>query len=363
MDAIQAMHERRSIRAYQSRQVPRELVEELLWAAVQAPIPPVSGNEPWRIVVLQGAELLERLGERARQYAFEHQPPGRPWEWTTRPGFKVFWGAPMLVLLCARATSPEAAFDCCRAGQNLVIAAHARGIGSCWVGAPMPWLSDAAVQRELGIPDGFVPSVAIVLGYPAEHPVGNPKPRPGIHWVPGEPTQEVPSGSTEAPIELVEYDAAWPQRFESERALLEQALRPWIAGPIEHIGSTAVPGLAAKPIIDIMVPVESLSHADALIEAAQRIGYAYFPYKPQEMHWFCKPSPAHRTHHLHVVVFGGRVWRERLALRDALREDEALAGEYARLKRELAVRHRLDREAYTQAKEPFIRAVVARRRV
>jgi GrpB-like predicted nucleotidyltransferase (UPF0157 family) len=77
------------------------------------------------------------------------------------------------------------------------------------------------------------------------------------------------------------------------------------------------------------------------------------------MHWFCKPSPAQRTHHLHAVVHGGPVWRERLAFRDALRSDPALAAAYAELKRRLAVEHRMDREAYTQGKAPFIRAVSA----
>lgn len=176
------MHSRRSIRAYEERPVERGVLEEILWAAVQAPIPPVSGNEPWHIHVVQGRGRLEDYGARAKRYAFEHQPKEQPWEWTTRSGFKVFWGAPTLVLLCARSDNPEAPFDCCRAGQNLVIAAHARGLGSCWVGAPLPWLADADVQLELGISPGFAPVVAIVLGYPAEQPAGNPKPRPVIRW-------------------------------------------------------------------------------------------------------------------------------------------------------------------------------------
>ena len=184
MDALEAMHSRRSIRAYAPRPVPHDLLEEILWAAVQAPIPPVSGNEPWAIVILEGHERLEDLGDRAKQYAFEHQPTEHAWEWTTRPGFKVFWGAPTLVLLCARRGNPEAVFDCVRAGQNLVIAAHVRGLGSCWVGAPMPWLSQPEAQKEVGVPSGFEPAVAIVLGYAAEQPKGNPKSKPTIHWAP-----------------------------------------------------------------------------------------------------------------------------------------------------------------------------------
>jgi GrpB-like predicted nucleotidyltransferase (UPF0157 family) len=166
----------------------------------------------------------------------------------------------------------------------------------------------------------------------------------------------------DAAIELVPYDPRWPERFEIERGLLAEALRPWLTGAIEHIGSTAVPGLAAKPVIDMMAPVASLAGSMGVIDALRPLAYLHHPYKPQEMHWFCKPSPAYRTHHLHVVEHGGTAWRQRMALRDALRQDAALAAEYAQLKRALADQHPLDREAYTQAKAPFIVSVLARDR-
>jgi GrpB-like predicted nucleotidyltransferase (UPF0157 family) len=164
----------------------------------------------------------------------------------------------------------------------------------------------------------------------------------------------------EAPIELLGYDPSWPLKFEQERALLARALAPWLAGGIEHIGSTAVPGLVAKPVIDIMAPVHSLEASRDVIEAATPIGYAYYPYKPEAMHWFCKPSPAHRSHHLHLVPAGGTLWRQRIAFRDALRASPALAAEYAELKIRLAAMHRFDREAYTQAKSPFVQRVLAK---
>lgn len=168
--------------------------------------------------------------------------------------------------------------------------------------------------------------------------------------------------AADAAIEVVPYDPQWPARFDAERVLLADALRPWLTGPIEHIGSTAVPGLAAKPVIDLMAPVASLAAAMGVIDALRPLDYLHHPYKAQEMHWFCKPSPARRTHHLHVVELGGSAWQQRLALRDALRQDAALAGRYAQLKRSLARQYPLDREAYTQAKAPFIAAVLAGRR-
>lgn len=162
----------------------------------------------------------------------------------------------------------------------------------------------------------------------------------------------------EAPVEVVAYDPAWPAAFERERRLVADALADWLAGPPAHIGSTAVPGLAAKPIIDIMAPVRSLADARPAIAAARRMGYVYFPYKPDLMHWFCKPSPELRTHHLHLVPLASPLWQERLAFRDALRADARLRAEYEALKLRLARRHRHDREAYTEAKSPFVARVL-----
>ncbi len=159
-------------------------------------------------------------------------------------------------------------------------------------------------------------------------------------------------------IEIIEYNAAWPAQFLAERTILQTALAPWLIGDIEHIGSTSVIGLAAKPVIDIMAPVASLEASQDAIAAAQSLGYSFYPYKPDEMHWFCKPSPEMRTHHLHLVPLGSRTWVERLAFRDALRQNPTLAQEYATLKHRLAHDFANDREAYTDAKAPFIKQVL-----
>lgn len=164
----------------------------------------------------------------------------------------------------------------------------------------------------------------------------------------------------DAPIEIAEYDPGWVEAFQLERQVLSETLSAWLVGLPEHIGSTAVPGLAAKPIIDIMAPVRSLEDSQAAIVAAGSVGYAYFPYRSEVMHWFCKPSPSVRTHHLHLVPTGSRLWNERLAFRDALRADENLRTEYRNLKLALAARYRQNREDYTDAKTPFIHQVLER---
>lgn len=161
-----------------------------------------------------------------------------------------------------------------------------------------------------------------------------------------------------APIIVVPYDSSWPDKFESEQKVLERLLAPWIAGPIEHVGSTAVPGVAAKPVIDIMVAVASLDASRPAISAAKAAGYIYWPYKANVMHWFCKPSDAYRTHHLHLVPYGSSLWQARLGFRDALRADSKLAGEYAQLKYHLANKYREDREAYTASKSEFVHRVI-----
>lgn len=127
----------------------------------------------------------------------------------------------------------------------------------------------------------------------------------------------------------------------------------------EHIGSTAVPRLAAKPVIDIMAPLQSLAESRAAIDNASLIGYVYYPYKAELMHWFSMPTAEHRTHHMHLVPLGSRMWSERLAFRDTLRADRNLRKQYQERKVALALLHRHDREASTDAKDPFVQTVVA----
>jgi GrpB-like predicted nucleotidyltransferase (UPF0157 family) len=150
----------------------------------------------------------------------------------------------------------------------------------------------------------------------------------------------------------------WPSIFETERIALAELLAPWIVGAIEHVGSTAVPGLAAKPIVDIMIGVANLDLSEPAISALESAAYCYFPYRADVMHWFCKPSPFVRTHHLHLVPFRSPLWLERLAFRDYLLAHNDVALEYAELKKLLADKYRSDREAYTDAKGPFIQRIL-----
>jgi GrpB-like predicted nucleotidyltransferase (UPF0157 family) len=162
-------------------------------------------------------------------------------------------------------------------------------------------------------------------------------------------------------VEVVPYDPRWPACFAAEQQALTRTLAPYLAGAIEHIGSTAVEGLWAKPVIDILVPVHDLASSRpgiALLE--QQHGYHHWPYKAAIMHWLCKPSEHVRTHHVHMVPRDSVLFRERLAFRDALRSDPALRDAYVALKRELARMHPHDRDAYTDGKSSFVADAVAR---
>jgi GrpB-like predicted nucleotidyltransferase (UPF0157 family) len=154
-----------------------------------------------------------------------------------------------------------------------------------------------------------------------------------------------------APIEIVQYDPAWPDRFEVERRRLAGMLP---GADIEHFGSTAVPGLAAKPVVDIIALVDDL---DAPIPVLiERGGYSFpveYNATLERRRWMCWPGPERRIFHLTLTDHRGEFER-RLEFRDALRADPALAREYEELKRSLADRFRDDREAYTAAKSAFI---------
>lgn len=157
-----------------------------------------------------------------------------------------------------------------------------------------------------------------------------------------------------ASVILEEYDSSWPAKFEEEKAHLVAIAGEWNYGSIEHVGSTAVPAMVAKPVIDVMFGVKSLEESKPAIDALVECGYKYWPYKTEVMHWFCKPSDAFRTHHLHLIPFESPLWQERIKFRELLLSNERVATQYAKLKRELAASCREDREAYTERKWPFI---------
>lgn len=163
-------------------------------------------------------------------------------------------------------------------------------------------------------------------------------------------------------IRLVPSDPAWPRLFEEEAARLRPLIPADLLVALDHIGSTAVPGLPAKPVIDIQATVTDLEAARArLVDPLEAAGYAFWAENPDtDRLFFVKglpPSAPHRTHHLHIMEDGPGALKH-LAFRDYLRDHPREADRYAALKRDLASRFRHDREAYTEGKGDFIEGIL-----
>jgi len=166
------------------------------------------------------------------------------------------------------------------------------------------------------------------------------------------------SGPSDAAVELHAYDAAWADLFEQERGRLAGIFDGRAAG-IEHIGSTSVPGLSAKPIVDVLVGLRRLELSEAEIAAMEALGYEYHGEHGLPGRLFFRKDP--RTHHVHVVEHGGEHWQRQVLFRDTLRSDPEERRRYEEFKRRLAAEGH-PREVYTELKTPFIREVEARAR-
>ena len=165
-------------------------------------------------------------------------------------------------------------------------------------------------------------------------------------------------------ISIVPYDPAWPREFEAERKRLQAALGDR-AVRIEHHGSTAVPGLAAKPIIDIQISVARLHPIDAYATPLGACGYVHVPHQDDAFcPFFHRPATWPHSHHIHVVQAGSAEERRTLAFRDYLRRHPEAVRQYATLKRQLATQYGgadpHSREAYAVAKTGFVEALLER---
>lgn len=158
------------------------------------------------------------------------------------------------------------------------------------------------------------------------------------------------------PIEVVAYNPRWTTQFAGASREIHESIGEYIT-TIEHIGSTAVPGLAAKPVIDILIGARSLSDAPLFLPPLAPLGYAYVPKHEAvfpERRYLHRIVHGQHTHHLHIVEPESEFYRVQLLFRDYLRSHPQAAAEYAALKIQLAEKHRFNREAYTDGKSAFI---------
>jgi len=166
-------------------------------------------------------------------------------------------------------------------------------------------------------------------------------------------------------ITIDPYDPTWPARFDAEAVSIRRLLGE-LALRVEHVGSTAVPGLAAKPVVDIQVSVPSLEPIGHYIEQLFRIGYCHVPLGPFDLVYpfFRKPAIWPSTHHIHLCVVGSEQEQRHLVFRDYLRNHPIVAAEYVTLKRRLALIHHgrtiASQERYSLAKSRFVNSVLKR---
>ena len=167
------------------------------------------------------------------------------------------------------------------------------------------------------------------------------------------------------PMVIVDYQHQWPREFEKERKRIFGVIGDKIL-EVEHIGSTAVPGLGAKPIIDIMVAVSAISHGYECVGPLRSIGYEHVPFPEFPERLFFRDGPmGDGPHHLHLTEFTSGFWAEKLLFRDFLRAHGEVAHEYLTLKKDLADKYGADREIYEQytvAKTSFIEGALNRAR-
>jgi GrpB-like predicted nucleotidyltransferase (UPF0157 family) len=176
----------------------------------------------------------------------------------------------------------------------------------------------------------------------------------------GEAGRPSPVGHFDPAVRIVGYDPAWPALADAELRRIEAALGE-VAVRLEHVGSTAVPGLAAKPILDLQLSVAAIEAQEPYVAPLERLGYLFVPkLGPPDHHFFAKPPERPRTHHLHVCEAGSKHELRHLAVRDFLRSHADEAARYAALKRDLVARHPQDRLAYIDGKDEYMTALEAR---
>lgn len=185
MDVMEVIYGRRALRDFTSETVDQQTLQKLIGAAVQAPS--AVNQQPWLFFVVRDRSLLARISREAKAHMLKTTPAGllshHFEELLSDPKFDIFYGAPVLILIASNSQSPWAVEDCSLAAQNLMLAAHAAGLGTCWIGFAQSWLGTPEGKAALNLPATCVPVAPVIVGHPKSAPLPVSRKDPEIRWI------------------------------------------------------------------------------------------------------------------------------------------------------------------------------------
>ena len=184
MELLEAIDGRMSVREYTEEPVDNEVLRELIEAAIKAPS--AINQQPWAFIVVTDRARLNRISDQAKTHLLKVTlaAPAHPFrEMLNDPKFDIFYRAPALIVIAAAEPTDWAVEDCSLAAQNLMLAAHGKGLGTCWIGFAQNWLATADGKAELGVPVSHAPIAPIIVGHSRRPPPPVPRKTPDIRWI------------------------------------------------------------------------------------------------------------------------------------------------------------------------------------
>ena len=183
MKLAETIYGRRSTRAFSQQPVTTSLLERLIDAAIQAPS--ARNQQPWEFVIIQNSPLLEQISESAKAHVRRTEKgllALHPHDTLNDPNFHIFYHAPVLIVISAE-RGDWAVENAALAAENLMLVAHANGLGTCWIGLAQDWLGTAEGRRAIGVSEGFLPVAPIIVGHPAGDVPPVPRNPARLRWI------------------------------------------------------------------------------------------------------------------------------------------------------------------------------------
>jgi nitroreductase len=185
MDITEAISGRRSVREYTPQAIDDAAIHRLIDAAIKAPN--AVNQQPWSFTVVRDQDVLDRISRAAKSHMVATMPATSHSDHfrslLSNPDFQIFYHAPALILISAAAQGPWIVEDCALAAENLMLAAYAAGLGTCWIGFAQGFLNTPEGKNELALPDACVPVAPIIVGHPKAAPSEVQRKAPEIHWI------------------------------------------------------------------------------------------------------------------------------------------------------------------------------------